>query len=104
MTSALHDLEGLTVTKVREIHGYVQLHFGNEVGISIYNEMKVSPDSTAIAMLVGKTVAAIDEKDRMIEIAFLDGSRITVDMHRQAYRGPEALQLNRVGQPPVIWD
>jgi len=104
MTSPLHNLEGLTVTKVVEIHDYVQLHFGDEIGLSIYNEMQTSPRSTGVAKFVGKTVTAVNESDDMIEIRFLDGSKVIVDMHRQAYRGPEALELNRRGQPPVIWN
>jgi hypothetical protein len=87
-----------------ELHGYVQLHFGDEIGISIYNEMEVSPQSTRVAGLVGKTVTAVTERENAIEIRFLGGPRITIDMHRQAYRGPEALELNHHGHPPVIWN
>jgi hypothetical protein len=104
MTSPLHTIEGLTVTEAEVVHDYVQLAFGDEIGISIYNEMEVSPKSTRFEALAGKTVTAVTEREEAIEIKFLDGTLLTIDMHRQAYRGPEALELNRRGYPPVIWN
>jgi hypothetical protein len=104
MESQLRALEGLTVTNIVELHGYVQLHFGERVGLSIYNEIEISPESIRVDGLVGKTVTTVTERENAIEIRFLDGTQITIDMHRQAYRGPEALQLNRQGLPPVIWN
>jgi hypothetical protein len=92
------------VTEVVEIHDYVQLVFSDDIRISIYNEMTVSPPSIAVSRLVGRIVTAVAEDDNAIEIQFLDGARIKVDMRAQAYRGPEALQLNRRGHPDVIWN
>lgn len=104
MILPLRALEGLKVTKVAELHGYVQLHFGAEIGISIYNEIEVSPQSTLVAELTGKTVISVAERENAIEIKFLDKTQLTINMHREAYRGPEALELNRHGHPPVIWN
>lgn len=104
MTSPLHKLEGLTITEVLEIQDYIQLHFGDDIGISIYNEMEISPRTLTVSKLVGKTVTAVTEREEAIEIKLLDGSQIIVDMHRQAYRGPEALEMNQHGHPPVIWN
>ena len=104
MTSPLHNLEGLTVTKVVEIHDYVQLHFGDDVGISIYNEIETHPGSTAIAEFVGRIMSGVVERDNEIEFTFLDGAKIRIDMHPEACRGPEALELHRHGHPTVIWN
>ncbi len=104
MTSPLQDLVGLAVTEVVEIHDYVQFHLGSEIGISIYNQLEVSPRNVKVLQLVGKTVAAVSEREDAIEIRFVDGSRVAVDMRHQAYRGPEALELMRRGEPPVIWN
>jgi hypothetical protein len=104
MTSPLQTLNGLAITNVVELHGYVQLHFGDEIGLSIYNEMAVDPPSVSVDRLIGKMVTSVLERENAIEIVLLGGTRIVIDMHRQAYRGPEALQFNRRGFPPVIWN
>jgi len=104
MKSPLHILEGLTVTNSVKVHDYVQLRFGDEIGLSIYNEIEFTPPSTVIAGLAGKRVSVVTERENAIEIRFLDGCRISIDMHREAFCGPEALQLNRRGHPPVIWN
>jgi len=104
MKSPLSDLEGMTVTRVVEIHDYIQLHFGESVGISIFNRLEVSPSSISLWELVDKTIRSVVERDADIELAFRDGGGIKIDMRREAYRGPEALQLDRRGQPPVIWN
>jgi hypothetical protein len=104
MTSPLYALKGLTVTEVVEIHDYVQLHFGDAIGISIYNEIEVSPSAVALTEFIGKTIDAVAEHDAEIEFTFIGGNKIKIRMHPGAYQGPEALELNRRGQPPVIWN
>jgi len=104
MASPLHFLEGLTVSHASIVHDYVQLSFGEQVGLSIYNEISLDPPSTQFELLVGKMVVKILESEEAIVISFLDGSSLEVDLHPVAYGGPEALQLNRQGEPPVIWN
>ena len=89
---------------MREIHGYVQLSFGDKIGISIYNEISIIPEPVQIDELAGKMVTAVIEDGESIEFEFLDGVQLKIDMREPAYRGPEALQLNRNGLPPVIWN
>lgn len=86
------------------MHDYVQLAFGNEVGISIFNEMKINPGSVSVDNLVGKIVAWVKETESLIEINFADRARIDVDMRSIAYRGPEALVLHHQGLPTVVWN
>jgi hypothetical protein len=104
MTSPLCALKGLTVTRVVEVHDYVQLSFGDAIGISIYNDTEVSPNTVTLTEFIGKTIDVVAERDAEIEFTFIGGSKIKIRMHPEAYRGPEALQLNRRGQPPVIWN
>ena len=104
MNSPLEMLKGLVVTKADIVHDYVQLAFGESVGLSIYNEMSLAPKSNHIGQLKGKCVKSVSESEESIVITFTDGMCLIVDMHPVAYRGPEALQLNRRGEPPVIWN
>lgn len=103
MTTPLHALEGLKVTKAAIVHDYVQLAFGDEIGISIYNKLELSPDAR-LEDLISKIVLRVEESPNSIEIRFLDGAILAIDLHRQAYRGPEALELNRAGHPPIVWN
>ena len=104
MNSPIRIIEGLTVTRSNTVYDYVQLSFGKEIGISIYNEINISLESISVAVLVGRVVTTVTDHENAIEIKFFDGTQLTIDMHRQAYRGPEALELHRYGHPPVIWN
>jgi hypothetical protein len=53
--------------------------------------------------LVSKIVKGAEESTNSIDINFEDGTTLKIDMRPQAYRGPEAMELNRVGFPTVIW-
>src|SRR6267154_70182 len=104
MPSVLQKLAGLTVTNVVKLHDYLQLHFGDKIGLSIYNELSIEPETTSSADLVGKMLISINENRSYVSLNFLDGTRLRVNLRPEGYRGPEALQLNREGEPPVIWN
>ena len=104
MASVLQKLIGLTITRVVELQGYVQLHFGDEIGLTIYNKMLVEPTGRCAADLPGKMLTSIEEEQKGITMNFIDGSRVRIDMRPEAYKGPEALQLTREGEAPVIWN
>ena len=103
-SSLLKVIEHRRVTAAQVVHDYVQLAFGEEITISIYNEVQMKPASLQVGEFVGKVVTFADESPELISIKFVDGSEIAVDLRPAAYRGPEALQLNRAGQPIVIWN
>lgn len=97
-------IEGRAVTEAVTPHDYVQLAFGSKVGITINNKMQIVPTSASIAALVGKVVTSVEETEERIEIRFLDGPRIEIDMRPDAWGSPEALVLHRVGLPTVVWN
>jgi hypothetical protein len=102
MKSLLHILEGLSVTEVKEVHDYIQLLFGKEIGLSIYNDRFLIPRTTKLSDLVGKIITSIAENKDSVSLKFIDGTQLTIDMRDQAYHGPEALQLNYPGMPTII--
>jgi hypothetical protein len=102
--STLRQLEGLTVVGATLIHDYAQLAFTHQVGLSIYNEWSIHPETLTFEQLVGKTVTSVKGERDSIVFHFLDDTKLVIDMHPEAYRGPEALQLNREGEPPVVWN
>lgn len=104
MESPLLDIEGHCVTNVTLVHDYAQISFGANVGLSIYNEFSVLPECLNIFDLDGKFVVAVMQSKDRITIFFSENIKIEVDMRSCAYNGPEALQLNRQGEPPVIWN
>lgn len=104
MDSPLQKLVGLTVTRAEQVHDYAQLAFGGSIGVSIYNEYSLVPKKLDIGQLVGAVVTLIAEDDYAIAFSFLGSQRLVIDMHRQAYRGPEALELNERGFPTVVWN
>ena len=104
MKSALQTLRDMTVTKADVVHDYVQLAFGDSVGLSIYNEISLAPESIPFDQLKGKCVKSVVESEESIALEFTDGTRLAVNLHAVGYRGPEALQLVRRGEPPMIWN
>jgi hypothetical protein len=104
MKSPLDTLIGLWVTKVVKIEGYVQLHFGNEVGLTIYNKISLEPLTADAKELVGNMVTSVRSGMDAIEIRFLAGPQLRIHMRPEAYQGPEAMELNRKDLPAVIWN
>ena len=104
MNSPLQEIRGLTITTVKQIRDYVQIHFAETVGISIYTRMAINPSLSEISELTGKTVIEVLERKDEIVLIFLDDLTLKIDMRAEAYHGPEALELNRRGHPPVIWN
>jgi len=101
-TPALQSLEGQEVTKAIKIHDYVQIAFGDDVGLSIYNDVTLEPDMD-ISRLLGRRFESACQTGRNIDLLFSGGVILHIDLHPQASYGPEALELNRKGFPPVVW-
>ena len=104
MASLLNTIVGCIVSDAKQVHDYVQITFSNKIGLSIYNKICVDQGLKPLSKLNGKMVTSIAEEAISIRINFIDHTQICIDMRPEAYRGPEALQLNRPGEPPVIWN
>jgi hypothetical protein len=99
----LDEIVGQIVTDAKRVHDYIQLSFGEKIGLSVYNDIHLLPASASIDDLTEKMVTSVEVKQDSVEIRFLDKTILIIDMRDEAFNGPEALQLERVGQSPVIW-
>ena len=97
----LNCLVGKAVTVAETVHDYVQLSFGPDTGLSIYNDFWIAPEARP-RDLVGQRVIAVDSTINEALIRF-EGSSLTVDLRPSAFHGPEAMQLHRDGHDPIIW-
>jgi hypothetical protein len=101
-TPALHTLEGQKVTRATKVHDYLQIAFGDDVGLSIYNDITLEPD-VDVSELVGRQLESVIQMERNIDFLFSGGMLLHIDLNPQASYGPEILELNRKGFPPVVW-
>ncbi|MGH7034690.1 MAG: hypothetical protein ACREFL_13240 [Stellaceae bacterium] len=101
--SPLHRLESLTATEAIHVHDYMQLAFGDNARLSIYNDTSIMPASKELDDLVGQIVVAVSENSDSIEIRFLNATKLIIDLRPDAFRGPEALQLQFPGEPAIVW-
>ena len=101
-TPALQSLEGEEVTRATKVHDYIQISFGDDVGISIYNDVIFEPD-VDISVLLGRILEAVSQTEENINFLFSGGVTLHIDLHSQASYGPEVLELNRKGFPSVVW-
>lgn len=101
-TPALQSLEGRVITQVTKIHDYVQIAFGDDIGLSIYNDITLEP-ALDISALMGRRFESVSQSERSIDLMFSGGMVLHIDLHPQASYGPEVLELNRKGFPPVVW-
>ena len=83
------------------VHDYIQLAFGSDVGISIYNDITLAPNLD-LDLLLGRQLGLVSDSDRNITLSFSGGLLLQIDLHPQAAYGPEVLELNRKGFPTVI--
>jgi len=101
-TPALQSLEGREVTRAAKVHDYVQIAFGDDVGLSIYGDITLEPD-VEISALLGRRFQSASQSKANIDLLFSGGVVLHIDLHPQASYGPEVFELNRKGFPSVIW-
>jgi len=102
--SLLESLLGMAVTQAEIVHDYLQLRFGIGTGMSIYNKWNFVPDTAALHDLVGHHVTAVHSSADEVVFDFDNEARLVVDLSAIAWKGPEAIQLDRLGLPTVIWN
>jgi hypothetical protein len=103
MRSDLNTLEGMVIENVLKIHDYVQILFEKDIVLSIYNEYKLSYNDN-IGFLKGTKLARVEESPNRIILYFSNGISLDINLHDEAYNGPEALELYIPGRPAVVWN
>lgn len=99
--TALQILIGLTISKIEEVHDYIQLVFSDGTTLSIFNNYYY--DGGSVLAIEGKKIKSVEEVGSKVVIAFEDGGCMSVGMTDDDYNGPEAMVLRREGEPPVVW-
>jgi hypothetical protein len=99
----LQCLAGKIIVDAISIHDYVQLAAEEDIRLSIYNEFWLSAE-THLLDLVGGRITAVSSSENEVELHFEGPSRLVVNLRASAWRGPEAMQLERTGQPLVVWN
>jgi hypothetical protein len=78
--------------------------FENGSTLAIYNQMSVQDTRNRGDLSVAEaSVSNVLEDSDLACIEFDNGVFWTIDLSDDAYSGPEAMQLNVVGDPIVIW-
>lgn len=97
----LQTLIGLIIQKIERVHDYLQLVFSDGTTLNIYNNHRY--DSGSIFSVEGEQVASVIEADSEITFKFQNGGILSVGMRDEDYNGPEAMQLIKKGEPPIVW-
>lgn len=96
-------LEGSKVSDCRIVLDYIQIEFEKNV-LSIYNNFAIEPKNKTAKDLIGRTLVLVTKEVDAFVLAFDDNTQLRIDLRSQAYKGPEALQLNRPGLYPIVWN
>ena len=99
--AALQILIGLIITKIEEVHDYIQLVFSDGTTLSIFNNNHY--DGGSVLIVEGKKVVSVEEGDSKVVLTLDDGSCLSIGLSDDDYNGPEAIVLRRVGEFPVVW-
>jgi hypothetical protein len=99
----LETLEGHSITEAIGVEDYIQIAFGDEVGISIYNDFHFDP-KIDLSQLVGRTLDHASQNEKCITFRFSDPVILVVDLSSEASHGPEIMEMNRRGEPTVVWN
>lgn len=97
----LQILVGLTIKKVEVLQDYFQLIFADSTILNIFN--KYQYDGSSVLTLEGKKLVSVIETDYKIVLDFKDCGKLTVGLLDEDYNGPEAIELIRISEPPVVW-
>ena len=92
---------GLIIKKIVEVHDYLQINFFNGMTLNIYN--KYLYDYGPISSIEGKEIRSVVEADNEVVFRFRDCSALIVGLQNEDYNGPEAMELKRKDEPPIVW-
>jgi len=100
--TALQILIGLLISKIEDVHDYIQVVFSDGTTLSIFNNYDY--DGSSVYAIEGKEVKSVEEAGKKITITFQDDDCLSIGMSDDDYNGPEAMVLRREGESPVVWN
>ena len=102
MESKLTCLISLVLQEVRLIEDYLQLFFTDGTILNVYNVYEY--DGQSVTSLEAQEVITASENDQEAVLSFSNGSRLVIGLKDDDYIGPEAMELIRKGEDPVVWN
>jgi hypothetical protein len=103
MKNPLQELIGLRVTKAEVVQEYLHLSFGDQVALSAANDYTVN-GTKDLAQLHNLALLDASQDASQITLVFENAITLNVSLLPEAYHGPEAVVLTRVGKPIVVWN
>ena len=100
--ATLQILIGLIVSKIEEVHDYIQIVFSDGANLSIFNNYVYNGGS--VLGIEGKTVRSVEESGNSVIILFDSGESLFIGLDDDDYNGPEAMVLRQEGKSPVVWN
>lgn len=102
MQTQLNALLSLPIVSVIEIHDYLQIFFSNGAILNIFNKYSYKANDSRICSLVGTFATQLTQNQQNICIFFSNGSELIIGLSNDDYNGPEALELIRKGENPIV--
>jgi hypothetical protein len=102
MQTQLNTILSLPIVSVIEIHDYLQIFFSNGAILNLFNKYSYKANDSRICSLVGSFVTQLTQNQQNICISFSNGSELIIGLSYDDYNGPEALELIRKGEKPIV--
>jgi len=112
LTEALNDLEGSPLSSVELVQDYIQFRFDGSTLTSYTRPLIHLGVSTVrwgepgygdhLHAIVGSRLTRSYVTDKEVNLGFETGTRISISLKDEDYRGPEALELRRSPNGPWI--
>jgi hypothetical protein len=103
MKNPLEEIVGLRISKAEIVHDYLQLIFGEVACMTICNDYRLS-GLTQPNSLTGLVLTDVYQNDNQVVMSFEGDVKMEISLLPEAYKGPEAMVLNREGLPTVVWN
>jgi hypothetical protein len=104
MKNSLEELIGLRVAKAELVHDYLHLVVGESAGIRVFNDYVLTGPSKLPSVLIGLMLTQVHQDESEVVLSFEGDIKLVISLLPEAYKGPEAIVLNRDGAPPVVWN
>ena len=93
----------MRVTQARIVHEHLQLIFDETAGLRIFNDYTVS-GVKEVGELRNLALLNASQDPSQVVLSFESGITLIVSLLPEAYHGPEAMVLNKEGEPIFVWN